>query len=86
LGAHKDEDIKEHDHDGEKEGYFNEHVFDSQFKRYAQVLDTDYDNYMVLYQCFETAQYFDKESGVRIPNYEAWENSKSSSINFSSWP
>ena len=72
LELHKDDDIVEHDHTGEKEGYFSEHVFDSQFKRYAQVLDTDYDTYAVVYQCFETAQYFDKESGTRIPNYEAW--------------
>jgi hypothetical protein len=86
IERHADGDVKEHGHDGEKEEYFNEHLFDSQFKRYAQVLDTDYDNYAVIYQCFETAGYFDKETGTRIPDYEAWELSKSSSINFSAWP
>jgi hypothetical protein len=28
---------------------------------------------------------FDK-TGTRIPNYEAWELSKSSKLNFSEWP
>ena len=41
--------IKEHDFDGEMETEFDSHAFDSQFHRYAQVLDTDYDNYMVLF-------------------------------------
>jgi len=40
---------------------------------------------MLLYQCFETAHYYDK-SGTRIPDYEAWEHAKSSSVNFSAWP
>ena len=85
LKTHGDEEIKEHGHDGEKEEWFNEHLFDSQFKRYAQVLDTDYDNYAVIYQCFETAQYFDK-TGARIPNYEAFEHAKSTSFSASAWP
>jgi len=41
---------------------------------------------MVMYQCWETAQYFDKSSGKRIPSYEAWEKAKSSRINFSIEP
>jgi len=85
LKTHGDEDIKEHGHDGEKMEWFNEHLFDSQFKRYAQVLDTDYDNYAVIYQCFETAQYFDK-TGARIPNYEAFEHATSTSFSASAWP
>ena len=30
------------------------------FIRYSQVLDTDYDNFLVLYQCFEIAEYRDQ--------------------------
>jgi len=86
LSEHEDENVKEHGHDDDKEGYFNNYVFDSQFKRYAQVLDTDYDNFMVLYECFETASYYDKNTGKQMPDYEAWEHSKSSSIDFKKWP
>jgi hypothetical protein len=31
--------------------YYDEEHFDLQYLRYAQVLDTDYDNYIVLYSC-----------------------------------
>jgi hypothetical protein len=48
-------------------------VFDQQFERYMQVLDTDYDNYLVMYQCLETAHYFDLSTGYRIPEWEAHE-------------
>lgn len=30
---------------------FDPYVFDSQYLRYVQVLDTDYDNYFVMYAC-----------------------------------
>ena len=86
LSEHEDENIKEHGHDDGKEDYFNNNVFDSQFKRYAQVLDTDYNNFMVLYECFETAHYYDTKTGKQIPDYEAWEAAKSSSIDFKKWP
>lgn len=39
-----------------------------------------------MYQCFETAHYYDKTTGLRIPDYEAWMHIKTSSINFSEWP
>jgi hypothetical protein len=35
--------------------------FDLQFLRYAQVLDTDYDNFVVLYSCQEAADFALKE-------------------------
>ena len=41
---------------------------------------------MVLYQCFETAKYFDKETGDRIANYDAFQHVKSSSLSFTAWP
>ena len=31
------------------EGAFDPYLFDSQYLRYAQILDTDYLNYMVIY-------------------------------------
>lgn len=82
LSEHEDENVFEHKHEDDKESYFNTYVFDSQFKRYGQVLDTDYDNYMVLYECFETAHYYDVQSGKLITRDDAWEHSKSSSIDF----
>lgn len=39
-----------------------------------------------MYQCFETARYYNKETGQRIPGFEAWEHATSSSLNFNSWP
>lgn len=86
LVEHEDENVQEHTHEDKREEFFNNYVFDAQFKRYAQVLDTDYDNFMVLYECFETAQYYDTKQGKQIPDYEAWEHAKSSSIDFNSWP
>lgn len=38
-----------------------------------------------MYQCFETAQYFDKQGG-RIPSYDAWMHVKSTKLNYSHWP
>lgn len=86
LSEHEDENVREHQHEEGKEEYFNNYVWDSQSKRYAQVLDTDYDNFMVLYECFELAHYYDKSTGKQIPEYEAWDHSKSSNIDFSAWP
>jgi len=50
------------------------------------VFDTDYDNYMVMYQCFETAHFYDKETGKRIPGYEAWLKAKSSAVDLNARP
>jgi hypothetical protein len=41
---------------------------------------------MVMYQCWETAQYFDKNTNQRIPAYEAWEKAQSSQVDFSKNP
>lgn len=41
---------------------------------------------MVMYQCWETAQYFDKNTNKRIPSYEAWMKAKSSRVNFKQTP
>ena len=51
---------------------FDPYVFDSQYLRYVQVLDTDYDNYFVMYACQEIARIVDKESGEEITPHEAW--------------
>jgi len=47
---------------------------DKQFERYMQVLDTDYDNYLVMYQCLESAQYFDVKTGFRVSAHTAHAN------------
>jgi hypothetical protein len=57
-----------------------------QFPRYAQVLDTDYDKYMVMYQCLETAKYFDKETNEEIDGSEAYTRVSTSKINFKTPP
>lgn len=41
---------------------------------------------MVMYQCWETAQYFDKNTNKRIPAYEAFDKAKSSQVDFSKNP
>ena len=41
---------------------------------------------MVMYQCWETAHYYDKNTNKRIPAYEAFEKAKSSAVNFSKNP
>jgi len=87
LSEHEDPNVKEHGHgDMNRPEFYNEHSFDAQFKRYAQVLDTDYDNFAVLYECFETAEYYNAETNERMPDYEAWEHTLSSSIDYSRWP
>ena len=40
---------------------FDPFLFDSQFLKYAQILDTDYENYILLYTCQETAEFTDNE-------------------------
>lgn len=34
------------------------YAFDHHYLRYAQIIDTDYENYMIMYSCQEGAQYF----------------------------
>lgn len=41
--------------------------------RYAQVLDTDYENYTVVYSCQESAKYYDKETDQEIPPHAAYQ-------------
>lgn len=40
--------------------------------RYAQILDTDELNYMVVYECLESAEYYDKQIGKKISAKQAW--------------
>ena len=42
---------------------FNEVKWDNMNLKYAQILDTDYTNYMVVYTCQENAEYSD-DAGV----------------------
>ena len=43
--------------------------FESQFLRYSQVLDTDYDNFLVLYTCQEAADFALKETPDKLLGY-----------------
>ena len=51
---------------------FDPYVFDSQYTRYFQVLDTDYDNYMLVYSCQEINEYHNLESGANVAPHDAW--------------
>ena len=51
---------------------FDPHLFDSQYLRYAQVLDTDYDNYILLYSCQEINEYFEAKTHQDIPLDKVW--------------
>ena len=54
-------------------------AFESQYLRYAQVLDTDYDNFAIVYSCQEGANYYDKSDEEGHPLYsfhDIWEHSK----------
>ena len=53
---------------------FNEHKFEAQYLKYMQVLDTDYDNYLVLYSCQENADFIDKSARELTPQ-EVWQAS-----------
>lgn len=39
---------------------FNPYKFENMFKKYMQVLDTDYDDFMVLFTCQENAEFLDQ--------------------------
>ena len=50
---------------------FDVYLFESQFLKYTQVLDTDYENYLLLYSCQESAEFLDKED-YTVPQWYAW--------------
>ena len=37
--------------------------FDKQYLKFNQILDTDYENYLVVYNCQESAEYKNSKSG-----------------------
>jgi len=41
--------------------------------RYAQVLDTDYNNYLILYSCYHVAEYYTKTEAKSVPYWDIWE-------------
>lgn len=51
---------------GEDPAKFNEYKFEKQFIKYSQVLDTDYDNFMLAYSCQENALWEDAKSGREL--------------------
>ena len=65
LNILTDEDV-----DPEIHHQFDPYLFDSQYLRYTQVLDTDYENFMVLYTCQETGEFWQDDRHI-LP-FEAW--------------
>lgn len=41
----------------DKETEFNESIWEQQYDRWAQIIDTDHKNYIVLYSCMNGAKY-----------------------------
>ena len=89
FGPHVDPNMELHRYvfDNErKEAAYDPIAFDSQFLRYAQILDTDYLNYMVVYQCLETAHYFNKETHEKMTGEEAWKEVERTKMDFTQRP
>ena len=51
---------------------FNPKIFDSQYLKYAQVLLSDFENYMVVYFCEESAQYRSKSRKRSLSPQDVW--------------
>ena len=66
--------------------FYDAHLWDSQYLRYMQVLDTDNKNYVVLYKCLETAKYTDTKTDKSLTEEEAWKRSEVSSMDFTKRP
>ena len=62
LGLHEEEGLSEED--DEHVHIFDPYLFDSQFLRYNQVIDTDYIDYFVLYTCQESADFVYDERDI----------------------
>ena len=65
---------------GEKEKEFDEALWDSQFLRYVTILDTDQENYIALYSCLESANFFDLKENKLLNSEEAWNKAIKSKI------
>lgn len=67
--------------DNKHPGHEDYNAFDHHYLRYAQVLDTDYSNFVIVYSCQEGAHYYDPndKSEDRLPIEDAddiWEHVK----------
>ena len=52
---------------------FNNHKFEeSQFKKFMQVLDTDYQNYMLVYTCQDSAEWTVERTGQELSHEDVW--------------
>lgn len=49
----------------EDKNEFNEHKFEDMFTKYMQVLDTDYEGYMIVYMCQENME-FENSAGTEM--------------------
>jgi len=54
--------------------------WDSQFLRYSQIIDTDYKNYIVLYSCYEIAEFYHKEGAKHIKHEKVFKKSEARSL------
>jgi hypothetical protein len=55
-----------------KEDEYFQGIFDSQFLRYNQILDTDNEHYLVIYECMESAYFFDRKTEKRMFGEDVW--------------
>ena len=58
------------------DGQFIRDILEKQYLQYYQILDTDYDNFMTVYNCQEHAEYRDKKTGQYLSDQEVWDNVK----------
>ena len=61
--------------DNEK-GEFNAFTFDQQYLKYMQILDSDFENFVVMYTCIEQAFYKSKKTGKKLTDKEVWNQRK----------
>ena len=60
-------------------GHHDWNAFDHHYLRYAQVLDTDYENFAILYSCQEGAHYYhpnDKKKHPILDLHDIWKHVK----------
>ena len=48
---------------------FSEELFEQQFSKVMQVLDTDYDSYLIIYTCQDSSEWLEQRSGIEM-DYE----------------
>lgn len=55
---------------------FDPWLFEQQFLRYGQVVDTDYDNYFIFWSCWEIAEWYTREKVESVSAKKVWDMTK----------